>query len=116
MPKKRTKKDKKMQYSIALKRINKLFLMADNKAFLGDLSLADRYVGIARKLSMKYLVPIPKKFKRRFCKHCYCYLLPDLNSRFRVHRSKLIIYCYNCKKYTRIPLKKDKISAAARLK
>jgi ribonuclease P protein subunit RPR2 len=116
MPKKRTKKDKKMQYLIALKRINKLFLMAENKAFSGDLSLADRYVGIARKLSMKYLAPIPKKFKHRFCKHCYCYLLPDLNSRFRVHRSKLIIYCYNCKKYTRILLKKDKISAAARLK
>ena len=107
MPKKRTKKDKKMQYLIALKRINKLFLMAESKAFSGNLSLANRYVGIARKLSMKYLAPIPKKFKRRFCKHCYCYLLPDLNSRFRVHRSKLIIYCYNCKKYTRIPLKKD---------
>lgn len=107
MPKKRRSKDKKMQCSIALKRINKLFFMAESKALSGDLSIANRYVGIARKLSMKYLVPIPKKFKRCFCKHCYFYLLPDLNSRFRVHRSKLIIYCYNCKKYTRIPLKRD---------
>lgn len=107
MPKKRTSKDKKIQNTIARKRINKLFLMAESKALSGNLSIANRYVELARKLSMRYLVPIPREFKRCFCKHCYQYLLPDLNSRFRVHRGKLVVYCHNCKKYTRIPLKKD---------
>jgi len=105
MTKKRTSRDKKIHSQIALKRINRLFLMAENKALSGNLLIANRYVSIARKLSMKYLVPIPKEYKHRFCKHCYYFLLPYLNSRFRVTRSKLVIYCYNCKKYTRIPLK-----------
>jgi len=105
MAKKRRIKDKKIQKQIALSRIKRLFLMAENKAHSGNLSIANRYVEIARKLSMKYLVPIPKEFKHRFCKHCYCFLYPYVNSRFRVTRGKLIIYCNNCKKYTRIPLK-----------
>jgi ribonuclease P protein subunit RPR2 len=105
MSKKRSSKDKKIQKQIALSRIKKLFLMAENNAISGNLSISNRYVEIARKLSMKHLVPIPKEFRHRFCKHCYSFLIPYINSRFRVHRGKLIIYCYNCKKYSRIPLK-----------
>jgi ribonuclease P protein subunit RPR2 len=104
MSKKKKPRDKKVQSQIALKRIKKLFLMAEKKALEGNITIANRYVAIARKLSMKYLTPIPKEFKHRFCKHCYFYLLPYINSRFRVHRGKLVIYCNNCKKYTRIPL------------
>jgi ribonuclease P protein subunit RPR2 len=107
MVKKRKLREKKLHNKIALKRINKLFLMAEDKALSGNLSIANRYVSIARKLSMRYLVPIPKEFKHRFCKHCYFFLLPDSNSRFRVHRGKLIIYCNNCRKFTRIPLKNN---------
>jgi ribonuclease P protein subunit RPR2 len=102
---KRRSKDKQFQKSIAHKRINKLFYMAEQKALSGNLPLANRYVDIARKISMRYLLPMPSEFKRRFCKHCYSYLLPDSNCRVRIHRSKLIIYCNNCKRYTRIPLK-----------
>ena len=105
MVKKSTLKDKKFQRQIALSRIKRLFLMAENNALSGNFSISNRYVSIARKLSMKHLVPIPKEFKHRFCKHCYQYLLPDSNCRVRIHRSRLVIYCDNCKKYTRIPLK-----------
>jgi len=102
---KRNSKDKKIQKTIAKKRINQLFLMAEKKALDGRLNLSDRYVYLARKISMKYLVPIPQKYKRCFCKHCYSYLLPSVNCRFRISNSKLVIYCYNCEKYTRLPLK-----------
>jgi ribonuclease P protein subunit RPR2 len=105
MAKKGKLKDKKIQKQIALSRINRLFLLAENNALSGNLSIANRYVKIARKISMKYLVPIPKEFKHRFCKHCYYFLLPYVNSRFRVHRGRLVIYCNNCKKYSRILLK-----------
>ena len=88
--------NKKNQKQIALKRIQGLF------------ELADRYVFIARKISMKYLVPIPNEYKRCFCKHCYCYLLPDVNSRFTIKNGKIIIFCKNCKRYTRIPFKNKK--------
>lgn len=102
------KKDKKIQKDIAKKRISKLFSMAEHSALNDKLELSNRYVQLARKLSMKYLVPIPLEFKRRFCKHCYNYLLPSINSRYRIHNSRLVIFCYNCEKYTRLPLKTKK--------
>jgi ribonuclease P protein subunit RPR2 len=102
---KRTSKDKKIQKTIAHRRIQQLFLLAEQCALKGKLNLANRYVELARKISMRYLVPMPKEFKRRFCKHCYQYLLPNVTCRFRIHRGKLVIYCHNCKRYTRIPLK-----------
>ena len=102
---KRKIRDKKIQKSIANDRINKLFSIAEQKAISGDLKFADRYVEIARKISMRNLVPMSKENKQRFCKHCYCYLLPDSNCRVRIHRGKLIVYCFTCNKYNRHPLK-----------
>jgi ribonuclease P protein subunit RPR2 len=100
--------NKKNQKQMALKRIQGLFELAYNKATDENFELADRYTHIARKISMKYLVPIPNEYKRCFCKHCYCYLLPNVNSRFRIKNGKIIIFCKNCKKYTRIPFKNKK--------
>jgi len=97
--------DKKIQKTIAQNRIKKLFLMAEQKALSGDFNLANRYVTLARKISMRCLVPIPKEFKRKFCKHCYSYLLPNVTGRVRIHRGKLIIFCNACQKYTRLMLK-----------
>jgi len=103
---------KKLQNTIAKRRINQLFLMAEKMASSGDITLSNRYVEIARKISMRYKISIPKEFKRRVCKNCYKYLVQGLNCRIRIHRGKLIIYCYNCKNYTRIPIKNDKYSSA----
>ncbi len=96
-------RNKKKQKSIAKSRIKRLFMLAEEYALSNRLSLSDRYVFLARKLSMRYLVPIPKEYKRRFCKHCYCYLLPGNNCRVRIQRSRIITYCNNCKKYSRKP-------------
>jgi len=103
MPKKNLKKNQK---KIAEKRITQLFLMAERNAQKGKNDLADRYVYLARKISMRYLVPIPKQFKHCFCKHCYSYLLPYVTCRIRINHGKIVIYCYKCKKYTRVPLSK----------
>jgi ribonuclease P protein subunit RPR2 len=103
---------KKAQNAIAKKRIIQLFLMAEKMASSGNIILSNRYIEIARKISMRYKISIPKDFKRRICKNCYKYLVPGLNCRIRIYRSKLIIYCYNCKNYTRIPIKNDKYSSA----
>ena len=105
---KRGSKDKKIQKTIAKKRIAKLFEIAEQNALADRLHLANRYVEIARKISMRHLVPIPKEHKIRFCKHCYSYLLPGATSRVRFNSGKIVVYCNNCKKYTRIPLKNSK--------
>jgi ribonuclease P protein subunit RPR2 len=97
--------DKKNQKNIAKSRIRRLFILAEKCALHNKLKLSNRYVYLARKLSMRYLVPISRKYKRRFCKHCYFFLLPGVNCRIRINRNKIVTYCYNCKKYTRMPLR-----------
>ena len=102
--KRRSSQDKKQQKTIALERIHRLFELAENYALKNRMPLADRYVTIARNISMKYLVPIPKEYKRRFCKHCYKYLLPGVNARVRIHKGKIVTSCVRCKNMTRMPL------------
>ena len=101
---KRRVKNKEQQKKIAKQRIQQLFFLAEHYALCGRLNLSDRYVFLARKISMRYLTPIPKKFKRLFCKHCYSYLLPSVTCRTRIHKGKIITYCTNCKKYMRMPI------------
>ena len=116
MPRRNTHKDKKIQKTIARTRIHRLLSLAEQYALSNRLNLANRYVEIARKISMRYLVPIPEEYKRSFCKHCYNYLLPGVTSRIRINRGKLVIYCLKCKKYTRMPLKDKRKQASATLK
>ena len=94
---------KKLQKQIAQERIETLFLEAE-KAFPTNKSLSNRYVTLARKIAMKVKTRIPRELKRKFCKHCYKYLFPGRNCRIRTREGKLIIYCLECKKYTRIML------------
>jgi ribonuclease P protein subunit RPR2 len=96
--------NKKQQQSIALHRIHRLFHLAERKSLDGDLVLADRYVHLARKLSMKYLVPLPVEYKRLFCKHCYRFLLPGVTGRVRLQGGKVVWHCFHCKHFTRMPV------------
>lgn len=88
----------------ARERIEKLFEEA-RKTFRKNSKLADRYVTLARKIAMKTRISIPREFKRKFCKHCYKYLQPGVNCRVRNHKSRIIYYCMECKKYMRFQLK-----------
>jgi ribonuclease P protein subunit RPR2 len=92
---------------IALERIKILFEQA-KKAFKKDKSLANRYVKLARELSMKFKVPIPSSLKKQFCKHCHSYLMPSVNARIRTRNGRIIYYCLECKKYMRFPYLKEK--------
>ncbi|PIN76518.1 ribonuclease P [Candidatus Woesearchaeota archaeon CG10_big_fil_rev_8_21_14_0_10_36_11] len=103
MPKPRI--DKKKQKEIAKERISILFEQAATR-FPTHKALANRYVTLARKIAMKIKVRIPHKYKRRYCKHCYKYLQPGVNARVRTRGGKVIISCYECKKFMRIPIKK----------
>ena len=86
--------------SIAIQRIRLLFRLAEDK-FHNEPDLSDRYVELARKISMKYKVRIPRELKRRFCKHCYSSLKPGRNLRIRIHKSRVIYYCLRCRNYMR---------------
>ncbi|MBW2984882.1 ribonuclease P [Candidatus Woesearchaeota archaeon] len=105
--KKKYLKELKKQKSIAGERIKILFEQAE-AAFNKDPSLSDRYVELARKIAMKCKLRIPTELKRRFCRHCYCYLVPGKNCRVRTHEGKVVYYCFNCKKHMRFPYTKEK--------
>ncbi len=95
---------KKKQKDIASTRIETLFQQAAD-IFSVDKALANRYVALARKIAMKTKTKIPTPLKRQFCKHCYRYLMPGINVRIRTHRGKVIISCFECKKFMRIPIR-----------
>jgi len=98
-------KNKKELQQVALKKIKTLFQEA-RVQFDENPSLSDRYIKLARKIAMKVNLSIPKEYKRRFCRHCYSYLVPSKNCRVRINKSRVIYYCLKCKKFMRFVIKK----------
>ncbi|MBN2142218.1 ribonuclease P [Candidatus Woesearchaeota archaeon] len=92
---------------VAKERIEVLFSLAA-EAFWKSRSLCNRYVSLARKIAMKYKVSIRPELKRRFCKHCYKYLMPGVNVRVRTTEGHVTYYCLECKKFMRFPYKKGR--------
>jgi len=76
------------------------------EVFKEDKALANRYVILARKIAMKVKLRIPSNLKRRYCKHCYKFLMPGVNCRVRTQRGKVVYYCLECKKFMRFPYKR----------
>lgn len=93
----------------AMERIHELFRQAEEAFFDPDRGpgYSDSYVKLARKIAMKYQLRLPSALKRRFCKHCYAYLVPSENCRVRTHEGHVVYYCYKCKNYMRFPYKKE---------
>ncbi len=104
--KSRYKKKSSEQKKIAKERIEKLFNQAE-EVFEEDKKLADRYVELARDIAKKFRVRIPSSLKRKFCKHCYSYLVPSVNVRVRTREGKVVYYCLECKRYMRFPYTKE---------
>ena len=93
---------KKFSSKQAIKEIKALFENA-KESFEKNKELANNYVRKARNLAMKYRMRLPKEIKRKFCKNCYSYLVPGKNSRVRTKEGKVVITCFECKGFTRIP-------------
>ena len=71
----------------------------------GNKRLSRVYSKKIRYLSTKYKIGLPTIIKRQLCKNCYSVLIPSLNCRIRTRKGRLVYYCLECKKYTRIGLK-----------
>lgn len=89
------------QKVIAKERVRLLFGQAEDM-FSRDKTLANRYVKVARKIAMKVKMPLPRELKRKYCKFCYSFLRPGVNSRSRIRKGKVIISCFECKKFMRV--------------
>jgi ribonuclease P protein subunit RPR2 len=90
------RKRKDAFWDIAKVRIDELFALAQSE-FKEDVKLADRYVELARKLSMKYKVPLTKSQKMSFCRNCGSYLENGINSKIRLSGGNVVLHCLKCK-------------------
>jgi len=107
--KRQTRPKPRWQLAIAKDRIRILFDEAE-KRFRDRPELSDRYVELARKIGMKYNVPIPAKYKRKFCKKCHKYLCAGINARVRLNpKEKCVnITCLECGEIMRVGYSKKR--------
>lgn len=93
---------------IALKRIERLFDLAIK--MLGERSdLSQRYVEIARKISMRVRVRIPREKRMLICRHCKRFIFPGVSARFRLQPRRephIVITCLYCGRHMRRPLRR----------
>ena len=101
------RKSKKQLKEETLKQV-KVFFKKAALVSKKDIKLANNYIRKARRLAMKVNLTLPRALKRKFCKHCYDYLIPGNNSSVRFHKSRIVYYCFNCKEYTRFVKKINK--------
>ncbi len=82
---------------LALKRITRLLALAE-QSLKDHPERSRRYVELAKKLSSKYNLTIPREMKRRICKKCDAFLLPGLNLAVRTDsQTKSVVYtCLDC--------------------
>ena len=88
---------------IARERIGILFAEAKKNP-----EFADRYVALAREMSMKQRVHFTKGEKAQFCRTCGAYLVPGETVTVRIQHGKVIRTCHACGSISRIPLEKQK--------
>jgi ribonuclease P protein subunit RPR2 len=91
---------------VALQRIRTLFNLARETAH-EDPALAQRYVGLARRIAMAAKVRLPKECRLQVCRHCKSFILPGVNCRVRLKQRRkphIVITCLNCGKQMRRPI------------
>jgi len=98
------KNQKQERQKIAAERIAELFHQAEEN-FEKKPELSNRYMELARKLSLKLKVPFSKEQKLQFCKKCSSFLVPGNNCRIRVNKGRIIVLCANCKNIMRYSYK-----------
>lgn len=89
----------KSKKEIAKERINILFEQIQQTP-----KFANRYIQLALRIAMKARIPIPTKYKRKFCKHCKKYFKKD-KYKIRLKKGKKHYWCLYCNKLTRVPYK-----------
>lgn len=62
---------------------------------------ARRYVELARRLSSRYNVTVPARWKRKFCKHCFAWWNAT-NVRVRARNRAVTYKCIGCGAESRV--------------
>ena len=95
---------------VALERVKTLFQLAHANAHDRP-DLAQRYVEMARRVSMRTRIHLPLDYRAQICRHCKKFILPGTSSRIRIQTRRephIVVTCLYCGGKTRIPLKGKK--------
>lgn len=111
MPRRR---DKGEERAVARERIAGLFGRASRAAGEGRPDLAQRYVGLARRIGMRYLVRLPREFRIRHCRRCSAYWVPGVNCRLRLRGGKVVATCRDCGAVRRWPYRREQAARRKR--
>ncbi len=90
-----------MVREIGEERISKLLDLSETAVRAGRDDRAKRYVELARSISGKTQVEMPRN--RRFCKNCNLPMLPGINCTVRLSNHKVCIRCDGCGEVRRVP-------------
>jgi ribonuclease P protein subunit RPR2 len=91
--------------SVATERFQILLDQAKKMAWT-DEELSRRYVNLARKISSRTKVRIPREAKMYLCKGCGLALVPGRNAKIRLHAhtTGIVISCMSCGAVKRYPV------------
>jgi ribonuclease P protein subunit RPR2 len=95
------RRDKRLERKIARERIEILLEKALKNE---DLFFARRYVELAMRISSKYRVRIPEKYRNMFCRKCFT-PYTSKTSKIRLSKGVKVIKCLSCGHIKRIPYK-----------
>ena len=88
-------------HEIGEQRIAILLDQSENAVKAGRNDRAKRYVELARAVSGKTQVPMPKD--RKYCKNCHLPMMPGINCTIRLSNHKVCMRCDNCGEVKRLP-------------
>lgn len=96
------RRNKGQERGIAAARLDTLARQARREALGPDRDLADRYVGLARRLATRYQMRLPAELRAASCKVCGVYRTAA-TSRTRIHAGRIVRTCI-CGDVRRRPL------------
>lgn len=91
---------------IARDRIATLFALAEEEATMGRSELADRYVGLARRIGMRYNVRLLAEYREVYCRGCSAYWLEGRTVRTRLRSGRRVRTCLRCGRERRSRLRR----------
>lgn len=87
---------------IPAERIERLHRLAKEATAAGELDRSREYVRLARRISERHRVGLPRTFRRFTCDACDVYLRPGRNARVRLQRGHVVVRC-DCGETARYP-------------
>ncbi len=106
----RIRRSRQRSRRVARERIVWLLTLADVVAPERP-DLARRYGELARRISMRARVRIPREWRWRYCRRCKSFLIPGVNATVRIRPRRmphLVVHCRECGAVTRRPYLREK--------